>query len=143
MKQTRKYFEILGQLNGQTPDDYEKRSQVWMQGYMTIRSLAKKHHRLAEMDCNGYGRVRGQMYYTGSIDDYARREYGANVKSGYVDNSDNSDGTTVFTVEADKVEDKIKAIAKSIKLVVTFQGDPRGATVKLETRKGRYVPIIE
>jgi hypothetical protein len=138
MEQTRKYYEILGELNGLTPDDYEKR-QVWMEVYMAIRSLAKRHHRLAEMDCNGCGRVRGQMYYAGAIDDYAKRAYGSSVKSGYVGDTEE----TIFTAESDKIETKIKAIAKSIRLVVEFQGDPRGATVQLKTRKGQYVPVID
>ena len=71
---------------------------------LTLRRLAKKHHRLAEMSCNGYGYVKGQNYYCGTIDDYARREYGFNVKSAYV-----QDDVDIFDVESDKVADKIKA----------------------------------
>lgn len=103
---------------------------------LTIRRLARKHHRLAEMDCNGEGVIRGVHYYGGTIDDYARRQYGYGVKSAYV-----KDDVSVFNVESDKVSDKIKALIEKLPYdamkgqlypwKVEFQGDPRGNTVKL------------
>ena len=113
-----------------------------------ISKLAKKHLRQAVNSCNGYGVVKGQMYYGGQIDDYAKREYGYNVKSAYINNSDE----TIFDKEGEIIEDKIKALLgisptepqqrieglnyldkghKSGKYILGFQGDPRGSTVKL------------
>lgn len=119
--------------------------------YLIIRRLALKHQRLAAMSCNGQGVIRGQAYYNGTIDDYARRTYGQGVKSAYVggqymtDTSGKSywvDGEdTVFDVESDKAADKIMALCKKIGFDVEFQGDPRGATVKL-AYKGRNVEIF-
>jgi hypothetical protein len=93
---------------------------------LTLRRLAIKHHRLSEMKCNGEGYIRGQRYYGGQINDWARREYGHGVKSAYL-----GDSITVFDLESDKVEGKIKAIAERLGLRVEFQGDPRGYTVKV------------
>jgi hypothetical protein len=93
---------------------------------MTLRRLANKHRKLAEMDCNGVGVVRGVCYYNGTIDNYARREYGPFVQSAYT-----SDDVTVFDVESDKVQAKIEAICARLGLRVEFQGDPRGYTVKV------------
>lgn len=96
----------------QTPFVYE---------LLTLRRLAKKHHRLAEMACNGEGVIRGQFY---------SMAVGGGIpipctKTAYV-----SDDMTVFDVESDKVEAKIKAICDRLGLRVEFQGDPRGYTVK-------------
>lgn len=107
---------------------------------LTIRRLALKHRRLAEMSCNGEGVIRGVHYYGGTIDDYARREYELNVKTSHV-GGDKYDERDVFDVESDKVEAKIKALCAKIGFDVEFQGDPRGATVKL-AYKGRYVEIF-
>ena len=93
---------------------------------LTLRRLANKHHRLAEMECNGDGVVRGVHYYNGTIDDYARRIYGHGVKPAY----SNSVEMTVFDIESEKVALKIEAICKRIGLRVEFQGDPRGYTCK-------------
>lgn len=104
---------------------------------LTLRRLAKKHHRLAEMDCNGEGVIRGQHYYNGTIDDYARREYGYHVKSAYrvlsttLKDPRLAEETTIFNIESEKVEGKIKAICDRLGLRVEFQGDPRGCTVKI------------
>jgi len=93
-----------------------------------VQRLARKHHRQAENDCNGEGFVNGQHYYTGNIDDYARREYGQGVKSAYIDNSEES----IFYKEMEKLEDKINNLVKSnLNFKVEYQGDPRGNTVKL------------
>ena len=96
---------------------------------LVIKRLAKKHHRLAEMDCNGEGWVRGQRYYGGQIDDYAKKEYGYSVKSAYPDDSE----VSVFDKEGEKVEAKITDLVKQLGdgWRVEFQGDPRGNTVKL------------
>lgn len=94
--------------------------QEFVGSLLTLRRLALKHHRLAEMDCNGEGVIRGVHYYNGTIDDYAR-----GVKSAYV-----SPDLTIFTKESDKVEDKIKALCDKQGITVEFQGDPRGYTCK-------------
>lgn len=100
---------------------------------MTLARLARKHHRLAEMDCNGYGVVRGQIYYSGmgfgdKPDSYEVREYGYGVKSAYL-TADTEE--TVFDIEQDKVKAKIQGICNRLGLRVEFQGDPRGYTVKV------------
>lgn len=101
-----------------------------------IARLARKHQRQSENDCNGVGYVNGQVYYCGQIDLYAKEEYGYNVKSAYASNEE----TSIFNLEAEKIEEKIKSLlleknqceisAHSL-WRVEFQGDPRGATVKL------------
>jgi len=93
-----------------------------------LKRLAKKHHRLAEMDCNGEGVIRGVHYYAGAIDDYARRAYGAGVKSAYI-----KDDVSIFDIESDKIQDKIINLVHALgdKFEAQFQGDPRGATVRL------------
>ena len=99
------------------------------QDYNLIRKvsrLAKKHERLCEMACNGEGYIKGSFYYTGAIDDYAKQTYGVNVKSAYLDEE-----TTVFQLEADKIEEKIIALTDKTNFKVEFQHDPRGNTVKL------------
>lgn len=127
-----KMFHTIAKVHNNADD-------VLVEKLLTIRRLAKKHHRLAEMDCNGEGVIRGVHYYNGTIDDYARREYGQGVKSAYVVRSGTlndpklAEETTVFDVESEKVQDKIidlvKKLGKGWK--VEFQGDPRGNTVKL------------
>jgi hypothetical protein len=107
----------------------------------TISRLAKKHLRQAVNSCNGVGYVKGQCYYNGSIDDYAKRTYGQNVKSAYLDKGFDN---TIFDVEMLKIEEKINniiIIANKKYTVkpgfddrawkVEFQGNPRGNTVKL------------
>lgn len=91
-----------------------------------IARLSKKHLRQCENACNGAGVVNGQAYSLGSIDDYARREYGYGVKSGYI-----ADDVSVFDKEIDKIEDKINRLIKDTKFSVEYQHDPRGYTVKL------------
>lgn len=115
-------------------------SEDWIDDSMptllTLRRLAIKHHRLAEMDCNGEGVIRGVHYYNGTIDEYAKRTYGYGVKSAYV-----SDDVTVFDIESEKVSDKIKVLANKIGLFVEFQGDPRGYTVKFYDGQKRFIDI--
>ena len=102
-----------------------------------IKRLAQQHRRQCENSCNGYGRVKGQIYYTGAIDDYARREYGADVKDGCIGEDDN-----IFDQESGRIQEVIYRLLSNINLdkyslwlvkpfKVEFQGDPRGATVKL------------
>lgn len=106
-----------------------------------IQKLAHKHQIQCENSCNGYGIVKGNKYYNGKIDDYAKREYGHNVKSAY-DGCDMENGETVFDKELEKIQDKIVELVKSINLGVKFQHDPRGATVRLlgEGTKEIFLP---
>jgi len=93
-----------------------------------VGRLARKHQRQATNDCNGEGFVNGQHYYSGQIDDYARRQYGQGVKSSYMDDTEE----TIFCKEMDKLSDKIDILVKSnSKFNIEYQGDPRGYTVKL------------
>lgn len=110
---------------------------------LVIRRLANKHRRLAEMSCNGEGWIRGQRYYGGAIDEWAKREYGASVKSAFpYRNYDVNADVSVFDQESDKVEAKITDLVKQLGVgwMVEFQGDPRGWTVKL-SYNGRSVDI--
>ena len=110
-----------------------------MKTLLSLRRLAKKHHRLAEMDCNGEGVIRGVHYYNGTIDDYARREYGQGVQSAYI--KDDAKERTVFDVEDDKLRLKIEKLCKIIGLTVEFQGDPRGYTCKFYDETKRFLDI--
>ena len=105
----------------------------FMGAFDSIRRLARKHHRLMEMSCNGVGYVNGHTYYCGKIDEWARRQYGAGVRSSYVTPEDADQGLDIFDSESSKIEDKIKKIAAALKgfALIEFQGDPRGATVKM------------
>jgi hypothetical protein len=113
MGATRKYFEILGRLNGHAPDDYEAR-RVYMSALMTIRRLERKVQRLAEADCNGEGYVGGKFY-----------RLDGSTPGAYIGED------SVFTVASEKIEAKIKVLADSVGLKTEFQGDPRGYTVRL------------
>lgn len=93
-----------------------------------ISRLARQHQQQCENYCNGYGKVAGKMYYTGAIDDYARRKYGANVQDGNPNNAD----INVFDCAAGKIEDKINGLIKAdLRYRVQYQRDPRGATIRL------------
>ena len=103
-----------------------------------ISRLARKHLRQAVNYCNGEGFVNGEHYYNGKIDEWARRTYGQNVKSAYIDNNEE----TIFYKEMEKIENKIidlvgkrdkeiNNLEKKGPFTVDFQGDPRGNTVKL------------
>lgn len=106
-----------------------------------LKKLARKHHRLAEMSCNGAGRINGKAYYAGLIDDYAKREYGSDVLSAYIDTGYED---TIFDLEAEKVATKINSLINTLNCSadtkkgrgkrhfrVEYQGDPRGNTVKV------------
>src|SRR3990167_10314196 len=80
---------------------------------MTLRRLAMKHNRLAEMSCNGEGYVKGKFY---SWDNRLAINCSPAV----------SEDVSIWDIESDKVEAKIKAIANRLGLRVEFQGDPRG-----------------
>lgn len=108
---------------GQKHADFDYKDYAIIQ---RIARLSKKHQRQCENSCNGQGVVNGQIYYNGSIDDYAKRTYGYNVKSAYV-----NDDESIFDVEAGKIEDKINRLIKDTRFKVEYQGDPRGYTVKL------------
>ena len=96
--------------------DYAKAWEM-LPTLLTLARLAKKHHKLAEIACNGEGYIRGRAYTCGVKSD--------NVSSAYV-----SEDRTIFDVESEKVEAKIESICKRIGLRVEFQGDPRGYTCK-------------
>jgi hypothetical protein len=137
MKTNKKYWEILGRNERVLPEGYEER-QHFMETLFIIRRLAKKHQRFAEMECNGVGFVRGTTYYAGKIDEYARREYGYSVRSAYtVPGSEE----TIFTIESNKIETRITALATGIGLVALFQGDPRGFTVRIVTAADLWVDL--
>ena len=106
-----------------------------------VKRLYLRHHRQAENDCNGCGVVKGQSYYTGSIDDWAKRKYGYDVKSGYVNNKKYGE-ITIFYQELKNIQAKIEKLVYQFNLDkyslwrvkplrLEFQGDPRGYTVKL------------
>ena len=106
----------------------------FMGAFDSIRRLARKHHRLAEMSCNGVGYVRGNTYYAGKIDDWSRREYGADIRSAYITTQDWDQDQNIFDSESLKIEVKIKKIAEAAfngLALIDFQGDPRGYTVKM------------
>jgi len=104
-----------------------------------IKRLAKHHQEQTENDCNGVGFVKGIRYYSGSIDDYVKREYGYNVKSSYIDNTEE----TIFVKEQGKTEIKINSLIAGFNKKgyrIEYQGDPRGATVRL-TLDGDYIEL--
>lgn len=92
--------------------------------------LSKKHQQQGINDCNGTGCVKGQIYYSGQIDDYAKNRYGFSVKSAYI-NGDLS----IFEQEQSRIEDKINTLIKGTRFKVEYQGDPRGYTVRLRYNK--------
>lgn len=101
--------------------DYNQALEI-LPTLLTLRRLANKQHKLAEMDCNGEGVVRGRFY---SCSPYHSLKSAA---SAYLD----KDGEkTIFTAESNKVEAKIQGICDRLGLRVEFQGDPRGYTVKV------------
>lgn len=100
-----------------------------------LRRLARQHQRQCENSCNGEGVVKGQRYYNGTIDDYARRTYGASVKSAYVHEGKSDE--TIFDDEIERIQEKMCKIAEAVGLICRFQHDPRGWTCKLiEARNG-------
>lgn len=114
--------KLMMQVVKVTQRDYETVEKL-----LVIARLAKKHHRLAEMACNGEGYVRGKLYTCGQVEGYAVSAYTYHSE-GVADES-----ITVFDVESDKVEAKIKALVSKLGTgwAVEFQGDPRGNTVKV------------
>lgn len=89
-----------------------------------IQRLARKHQKQCENSCNGEGWVNGQFFTCGAID-----EQNCQWKSAYIGDDEES----IFDKEASKIEEKIKSLLLkgSYFFKVEFQGDPRGATVKL------------
>jgi hypothetical protein len=94
----------------------------------SLRRLAPKFHRQCENSCNGAGWINGKIYYAGTIDDYAKREYGSFVKSAYTMESDKETGENVFDREIDRLTREINIKLGMIPGVsdVVFQHDPRG-----------------
>ena len=114
MTTNRKYWEILGKLNGRTPENYDER-QEFMSAVMSIRRMERKSQRLSEYACNGEGYVNGKFY-----------RLDGSTPGAYI-----SDDVSVFDAALDKVQAKIRAIAEPVGLTVEFQGDPRGYTVRV------------
>jgi hypothetical protein len=94
--------------------------------YLTIRRLAKKHHRLAEYSCNGEGVVGGRFWRLDNPSAFSLDKDGCEVD--------------VFDIESERIEAKIKALCDKVGFRVEFQGDPRGNTVKL-SYNGKFVSI--
>ena len=113
---------------------------------LKVKRLAKQHQKQCVNSCNGYGVVKGQVYYNGMSygqepGEYEKREYGYEVKSAYVSPDENNE-ETIFDEEIDKAQDKIHelvykhnhdkyALYKVKPFKIEFQHDPRGNTVKL------------
>ncbi len=105
-----------------------------------IKNLAKQHQKQAENSCNGEGWVKNKRYYSGVIDDYVKRTYGQGVQSAYIDNTEES----IFIKEQEIIEIKINSLIAGFNKKgyrVEYQGDPRGATVKL-TLDGDYIELF-
>ena len=98
----------------------------------TIKRLIKKHEDQCVNSCNGYGVVKGKVYYNGTIDDYAKRTYGYNVKTAYLNGTDK----TIFDYEIDRIQNRLIHETRRINLGLKFQHDPRGNTVKLHRTGG-------
>jgi hypothetical protein len=100
-----------------------------------VQRLALKHHRQAENDCNGEGWVKGKFY-----------RCDGSVEGTYLNDGE----TTIFDWEMGELENKINdliTIHNRLKyqtsekpFKVEFQGDPRGATVKLYY-DGEYIGL--
>jgi hypothetical protein len=113
MKTSAKLYEIWGNLESRNID--ANRGDV--ENILKIRRLALRHHRLAEMDCNGEGVVNGKFY-----------RCDGSIPSSYLPDGE----TTVFTAASDKLELKMKILCDFIQnATIEFQGDPRGATVQM------------
>lgn len=115
------YWVIRGKLA------HTELTQENIETLQTIRRLAMRHNRLAEMSCNGEGTVNGKWY-----------RLDGSTPGAYI-----SDDVTVFDVASDKVEAKIKEVAAGVPgLSVDFQGDPRGYTVKLDYNGADITSIV-
>jgi hypothetical protein len=110
-----RYFALMGKLS---IHKIELTEELW-NGLQKVRRLAKRHDRLAEMDCNGEGYVRGKFY-----------RCDGSVPSAYMPDGE----TTIFDAESEKVAAKITAICKPLRIKPEFQGDPRGYTVRLSMK---------
>lgn len=85
-----------------------------------IMSLAKKHNTRCEWLCNGTTTQRNDW----KIQDKYR----------YTQKQ--------FDIDIDKIETKIKDIAKNFGFIIEYQYDPRGATVKLLYKFDNYIKNI-
>ena len=90
-----------------------------------ISRLAHKHHQQCENNCNGEGYINGKFY-----------RCDGSTAGTYIGDE------TIFNIESTKIENKTIAIIsernkeinnleKKGPFTVEFQGDPRGATVKI------------
>ena len=109
---------------GQKHADFEYEDFAILQ---RIARLSKKHQRQCENACNGVGVVKGQVYYGGQIDLWAKETYGQSVKSAYLENPEIS----VFDKEIASIEATINRLVYGTSFSVKYQHDPRGYTVKL------------
>lgn len=124
---------------------------------LKVNRLAKKHQKQCVNSCNGYGVVKGQVYYNGMSygqkpGEYEKREYGYNVKSAYIHPEGHRyQEENVFDDELEKLQLKINklvyqfnhekyALYKVKPFKIEFQHDPRGTTVKL-TYNTRYIQL--
>jgi hypothetical protein len=127
MKRTKQYYRIYAELSRRNIPV----SDEIVQALLKVRRLAKKHERLAEMYCDGVGYVNGVTYYCGPID-----EQTAGMKSAYIE-----EDWTIFEAESDKVEERITKTLPS-GFTASFQGDPRGYTVRVMYGERDFSEII-
>lgn len=92
-----------------------------------IKKLAKKHHSLCEMDCNGEGWIDGKFYD-------CRNE------SGYTNSNKDK---TVFYSRIQETERKIiNALGRELSFDLKFQTDPRGWTVRIKYKNEDISELI-
>ncbi len=109
MKRSKKFYEMVGRILTIYPE--LKISDVEL--LSNLRKYLKKHHRICEFACNGEGVIRGKFYRLDS-------------ENAYIDSE-----RTVFDLEIEKIEEKIRKILKNSKFNCKFQHDPRGYTAKI------------
>lgn len=104
-----------------------------------LRRLAQKDQRIAVMDCNGEGWIRG-IHYTNAVPaGDTNKVLGIHSRSAYLNKGDEE---SIFTIEGGKIADKIRSEIKILSKLTNrsweaeFQGDPRGATVRLHCYTG-------
>lgn len=122
MKNVSRHVEALDKLAS-----YYDIDMTGIQLWKKLKFYENKLHKLMVYSCNGVGMINGVNYYNGTIDDYAKREYGYNVKSAYIE-----DDVTIFDVEAEKLENKLRELFPKLPFFVN--GDARGYTLKLNEK---------
>jgi len=97
---------------------YEGRTFDAIQAIKKISSLAKKHRMRCEWLCNG---CKYNYYLSPNIPKemlYDQDQFG-------------TDAARIAFIDIEKIENKIKEIAKNFGFIIEHQYDPRGATIKL------------